>query len=544
MNKKNKKNDNTVLTLTNVITTIIFILLAVSIILLAVFGAYSKKDFSSKGLLGVYRFSDIFTPYDEYVARVSNEVNKTDAYVDDKGNVIREVPNNFNLPEAKLNNVQKKAIIKKREEAIDQEAKKYKIQKNVEIYDNKKEDITVENIAKSQETIIKKLRLNGIQNVRVRKLGNEQKGTNESLIGSLILQVPQDKQKETIFQKSRKTKEQEDKVKQISAIIERQAAFSLEDPDTGKQYVTEKNIKKVEKIIDTNRSVPIIFIRFTLDDEGKKQLEYVSSKYITEEKTVKDEKTGKDKKEKVHHPIRIKLANEKLFDTPLPKVMKDGVFDIPVINLGNKRYKIEATDTDKQKQEKIENAKAAEKEVDSLVSLFKLKKEPLVYKLEKSKTKEGIARHLNEQNVKIVLIVLLAIIVISSLALVFIGGFKGILAMLILISYISAIAVFIRFTNIILSLPAFVAIMTLYILEYILLYKTLKNIKQNNEENQMQTLMILISKTYILVVMSIVLSFSSNNVLSSFGMVLFVGQLLLFTHNFIFTKTLLKQGGK
>ena len=123
-----------------------------------------------------------------------------------------------------------------------------------------------------------------------------------------------------------------------------------------------------------------------------------------------------------------------------------------------------------------------------------------------------------------------------ALSYIYFRGIKGLYYTLVLISYIMVVTLFIRFTDIVITIPSIIGIIILYILEYLVLLKTVRNKENEKEFNPMYNLVELLSKTYIIVILSVILSFSTNILLSSLGMTLFIGIILLFTHNFLFNK--------
>ena len=123
-----------------------------------------------------------------------------------------------------------------------------------------------------------------------------------------------------------------------------------------------------------------------------------------------------------------------------------------------------------------------------------------------------------------------------ALSYIYFRGIKGLYYTLVLISYIMVVTLFIRFTDIVITIPGIIGVIIVYILEYLVLLKTVRNKENEKEFNPMYNLVELLSKTYIIVILSVILSFSTNILLSSLGMTLFIGIILLFTHNFLFNK--------
>ena len=137
---------------------------------------------------------------------------------------------------------------------------------------------------------------------------------------------------------------------------------------------------------------------------------------------------------------------------------------------------------------------------------------------------------------KVIAIVVLIAVILMALSYIYFMGIRGIYYTLVHISYLMVVTLFIRFTDIVITIPGLVGILVLYILEYLVLLKTVRNKEREEEFNPMYNLVELLSKTYVIVILSVVLSFSTNILLSSLGMTLFIGIILLFTHNFLFNK--------
>jgi hypothetical protein len=123
---------------------------------------------------------------------------------------------------------------------------------------------------------------------------------------------------------------------------------------------------------------------------------------------------------------------------------------------------------------------------------------------------------------KVIAIVILVMAILMALSYIYFRGIKGLYYTLVLISYIMVVTLFIRFTDIVITIPGIIGVIILYILEYLVLLKTVRNKENEKEFNPMYNLVELLSKTYIIVILSVILSFSTNILLSSLGMTLFV----------------------
>ena len=112
--------------------------------------------------------------------------------------------------------------------------------------------------------------------------------------------------------------------------------------------------------------------------------------------------------------------------------------------------------------------------------------------------------------------------IVMALSYIYFIGIKGIYYSLVLVSYILVVTLFIRFTDIVITIPGIIGVLVLYILEYLVLLKTVKNNDKEKDFNPMYNLVELLSKTYIIVILSVILSFSTNILLSSLGMTMFI----------------------
>lgn len=117
---------------------------------------------------------------------------------------------------------------------------------------------------------------------------------------------------------------------------------------------------------------------------------------------------------------------------------------------------------------------------------------------------------------------MLIAVIAMALSYIYFIGIKGIYYSLVLVSYILVVTLFIRFTDIVITIPGIIGVLVLYILEYLVLLKTVKNNDKERDFNPMYNLVELLSKTYIIVILSVILSFSTNILLSSLGMTLFI----------------------
>lgn len=502
--KENKKIRREKKNFKNIITMIILVLLMLLFVILGVFGVYSDFGTELAAKMPAYKYADIFTPYDEYVLTPSASVMETDAYVDKDGNTVRRVPKKDVLDNVELskdNEENKKKEEEKPEQITpDEEVKEYKVEKR-KIADNPESVLTEENYKISRNMIEGYLKASNIAEYKIKE--------NEKT-GQIIVSVPETKKIANLTSDPISDEELDtQRAKNIESILSTTGSFEVKDTITGKVYLTEKHIKEAKANIYQNYGV---ILDVKLNDEGKKILSDVSRKYV------KEEKDGK----KYEKKATVTVAGMDLIKATFAEPMDDGLMQI---NLGNGYG---------QKKEVIT---AIYGEAKKLENALKVGKTPIKYNVEQKTS--GIRENVNYQNAKIILLVILAVMLILALSLVFKYGIKGLYAMLVNISFFAVLMLAVRYTDVVVTIPSLIAVVVAYILEYVILFKYLNNMKNETYEISDEVVDTL-KYTFILIISSIVLSFSHNVLLSSFAMTLFIAIILLFTHNYIFAKNIKK----
>lgn len=489
----------------SIISLIILILIMLLLIILGVFGIYSDFGTEIASKMPAYKYSDIFTPYDEYVLTPSASVIETDAYVDKDGKTVRRVPQKDALGDVELSkdNEENKKNEEEKPEQIspDEEVKEYKIEKR-KIADNPEEVLTEDNYKISKNMIEGYLKAANISEYKIKE--------NEKT-GQIIVSVPETKKianltSDPITDETSDTQ----RAKSVESILSTTGSFEVKDSITGKVYLTEKHIKEAKANIYQGYGV---ILDIKLNDEGKKILSDVSRKYVQEEKDGK----------KYEKKATVTVAGMELVKATFAEPMDEGLMQI---NLGNGYGKNKDVIT------------AIYGEAKRLENALKVGKTPIKYNVEQKTS--GIKENINYKNAKIILLVILAVMLILALSLVFKYGLKGLYAMLVNISFFAVLVLAIRYTDVVVTIPSLVSVVVAYILEYVILLKYLQNVKEKDYEIADEVVDTL-KYTFILIISSIILSFSHNILLSSFAMTLFIAIILLFTHNYIFVKNMKKK---
>ena len=290
---------------------IILICIMLSLVLVGIMGIVYNFNGNLDKIISGYKISDILVSYNQYEIIPSAKIIETEAYIDKDGNVIRKVPSktdigNIDLPnkdefDEKGNKKNKKGETEP-SEPVDKEVqeKGYKIEKR-QFPENDEKVMNKVGMKKSAEIIVRQLRGEGFENARV---------SEDEKTGKIVIKVSEELEKGGIFAVSSKKKESSSKEKEaVKSILQTRGTLTVQDPDTGKEYLTEENIKSVHILRTENDGA---FLEIRLDENGKKILSEISRKYNIEEK----QKEGSNENKKVNHNILIKISEMEVLRAP------------------------------------------------------------------------------------------------------------------------------------------------------------------------------------------------------------------------------------
>ena len=337
---------------------LILICIMISLVLVGIMGIIYNFNGNFDKIISGYKLSGILVPYNEYEIIPSAKIIETEAYIDKDGNVIRKVPSktdigNIELPRKEEfdENGNKKEEETTSTEPVDKEVQEqgYKIEKR-QFQENDEKVMNKIGMKKSAEIIIRQLRSEGFENARI---------SEDEKTGKIVVKVSEELEKGGIFSSASKKKESASKEKEaVKSILQTRGTLSVQDPDTGKEYITEENIKSVDILRTENDGA---FLEIRLDDNGKKILSDISRRYNIEEK----QKEGSDKKIKINHNIVIKISEMEVLKAPFAEPNDTGILQLKMLD--SEKLK------ESQDKNKIEEALG---EVRRLKTALELRKNP------------------------------------------------------------------------------------------------------------------------------------------------------------------------
>lgn len=319
-----------------------------------------------------------------------------------------------------------------------------------------------------------------------------------------------------------------EKLEQLKRLVNTNGLFEVKDAKTGRVYIDNKNIKSVINKVHPQAG---LVMTIDLDEEGKKILEDITSKYIRRPATEaeKNAYNKKHKGEKNVPPLEEKSAMITICIDGIPvsagafqEPIKNGEIIIPLIG-----------DVSKLSQKQIMEAKI---EAEELANILRSGAAPIKYVVY-SETR--LAPKMDSYNIRMLIYAAIAVVAISFVIAVVMYRLNGIISFILSLAYIFMIIIMYQYTNIAITIPSIVAILVLYILQYAFTLSVLKDVKGGKEIKILDSLGKMLKNSVILLIAGIILCFSKETEINSFGQMMIMGIILFAIFNILFTKNAL-----
>lgn len=382
-----------------------------------------------------------------------------------------------------------------------------------EVEKNKAEDLTDENYQKTKEIIEKRLKQLSVQQYNISI--NEQNG-------ELTLNIPENEKTDDI----------------INQIMPK-GKFEIIDSETNEVLMNNNDIKEVKVLTGQSSSTQNgvnVYLDIQFNKEGTQKFETITGTYktssdtnTTQENTTDENSENSENTEETKKQITMKIDGETMTTTSFEDVIKTGKMSLIVGGASSENETI---------KENIEKAQ-------NIASLMNNGEMPLEY--------EGYSQYIlsdiTRENLHTIEIAIIIITAVALLLLVIKYKTSGFLASIGFVGLAAIVAIIIRYTNVVIALEGIFAIAVILIINYIFQKKLLAKIKkikiQNKEENILKKAMKETYKDFFLkiipiCIMAITFTFIKWIPISSFGMVMFWGLLLIAIYNPLITYGLLK----
>lgn len=352
---------------------------------------------------------------------------------------------------------------------------------------NKDEVLTKENYELSKEIIEKRLKANNVSDYILRQNTED---------GSIMIEISEDENTNSL-------------ISDLTYL----GSFEIVDSETKEVLIDNSGIKRARAVYSDGNSGTTVYLSIEFNKEGTKKFEEITKTYTS---SVNDEGTTVTKK------VTLNLDGQQLTETYFSEVITNGILQLSIGSV--------STDS-KTIQSYMEQAA-------SVAALIDSGKMPVQYKLESN---TYLAPSINEQVCKIAMYTLIAVIVIALIYVCIKYKANGIFLSISYIGYIALVLLVLRYTNVMIAFETIVASLVLLIVNYMFIKSILS--KQQKEGNVTevlkQTYMKYVSILLPILIVAVVFTFMNWTAISSIGMVIFWGLIIMFIYNYIITKCLL-----
>lgn len=322
--------------------------------------------------------------------------------------------------------------------------------------------------------------------------------------------------------------------------------FEIIDSETKEVLMNNDYLKEAKVMYGQNssQSGTNVYLTIQFDKEGTKKFEEITNTYKTIEESEDETETNTtseesnttntettentESEEEKQKEITLQMDGEDIMTTSFDEVIKTGEMSLVVGSASSDEEQINAY---------AQNAQ-------NIASILNNGEMPVKY--------EGVSQYIlsdiTREDLNIIKIAIIAVTAIALLILVIKHRTNGFLASLGYIGLAGIFALIIRYTNVTVALEGIFAIAIILIINYIFQNKLLtkiKELKTNKEEGivgkaMKETYKEFFIKILPICIMAIVFCFISWVPISSFGMIMFWGLLLIAIYNPTITQALLK----
>lgn len=487
---KNKKTNNKNMMKIVKISTIVLLIILVSMI--GFFGIYSQNRSQIANKVKDYTYAmDI-----DGARTIKLKLNTATKEVikDSEGNVIEEATDE---------EIEEKGYIKEK------------------VPNNSEEVKTEENYNKAKKIIEKRLKNLEVQYYNI--------SLNEKT-GEMIIEIPENSNTDTVVGRLNTT-----------------GKFEIIDSDTKEVLLDNSNIKSSDVLYNTTSSGTTVYLEIAFNKDGKKKLEEISKTYVkteennttSENTTIEDTNTTEttDTNEIVNNSTESTTEETKITEKKITMKIDDEEimttsFEDP-ITTGKIQLSVGSATTDTSTlQDYITQAQNVATVLDS-------GNLPVKYDIEKN---QYILSDITKQELGYIAIAMAVIAVIGIIVLIVKFRLNGLLAGISYIGLAATYLLIIRYANVIISIESIFGIAIMLILNYILTFMLLNNIKTKEKvvnKATIETYAIFFNRIIPICIAVIAFCFIKWIPISSFGMISFWGLTLIAVYNAVITRSIL-----
>lgn len=354
---------------------------------------------------------------------------------------------------------------------------------------NSEEILNEANFEKVKSIMQKRLEHMGVSEYQIRL---------NSQNGEIILEVPEDTA-----------------TNQVISNLTYLGKFEIKDSDTNEVLMNNDDVKEASAVYGSVETGTVVYLNLEFNKEGKQKLENITKNYIHS----KDEE-GKE----VEKNINIELDGELMLQTHFEEIITAGILQLTMGDASTSSEEIASY---------INQASQVAGIIDSGVM-------PIHYELEQNNYMQKFNLGTLE---KIVLGVIIGAVIIGFIYWIVRYRINGVYAVLGTVVGFGSASLIIRYANVPVSIQTIVAIITLFVSNYILLNYALKQFNKKDENKKeiiKNTYKRYASILFPVAIISVVFTFINWLPISSIGMIIFWGLTILAICNYIVMQILLE----
>ncbi len=376
---------------------------------------------------------------------------------------------------------------------------------------NTEEVKTQDNYKKSKEIIETRLNQIAIDNYIIR--------LNETS-GEIVLETTENEQ-----------------IGDVLNIVSTTGKFEINDSETDEVLLNNDNIKSATVTSGQTEEGTTIYLQLELNKEGSQKIEEIKNSIASEENETQEEEQATEEDEiseeaetTEEDETSEEEAEESEENEKTGKVTLDDqdVGEISFLEQNNSQ-KIRIAIGDETTNTTTLNNNV--NEASYIAFMINTKNLPIVYEVTGN---QYILSDITNEQLQVLGYIAIGIIVLGILVLIFKHKLLGLLAAIAYVGFIAGFGLVIRYTNVILSIEGFLAIGIVILLDYLLIMNLLK------KSYKIETYKEFFIKILPIIVLSIVFCLVNWAPMSSFGMILFWGIVLLAIYNMLITSNLIK----
>ena len=319
--------------------------------------------------------------------------------------------------------------------------------------------------------------------------------------------------------------QENDDIEEAIEHLKQQGKFTIIDKDTEEILLDNSDVKSAKVVYgasDEAGTSTTIYLQINFNKEGAKKLEEISKIYVAEEHVHDESEEEDEHDEETAKYVSVLLDETTLSSTYFGETMSTGVLYIPVT---------QASDSEKIVQ--------YGKEINKIATIINNGVLPIEYEF----SDETVEPVITQNMLLIGILIPTALLLIACIILVVKFKAKGFISAFLQIGYIAMLLLVLRYTNVVITVEGIGGIIISVILNYILVYAMLNNLKKK-EQLDWKTIGNFVLRTIPVYVIAVIFAFNSLIKINSFGMALVWGSFLLYIYNLAITRNVLKMLNK